>query len=148
MPELEKELFQVEQVLKYIVYDHEKKDFCAYLPNKNVIITDINKQHKTINKLPLGMGDQSSDKVYIGDVEFFCELLFRNEDEKVLLSIEYYDDPNDKKIGKIEKEKIIKYVEGMILGFTRYITDYEEKPEEFFSSNMKVEDSWNDDWDF
>lgn len=139
----DKELCIIEEVLKFIKFDNNIHDFYAYIPDNHVIITDINKEHKTIKKLNLGIGDDCYDTVYIGDVKFFCELLTRKSDDAVLLSIEYYDDPCDKLVGKFQKEKLIKFIECLILGYSEHITDYRDHPDKFFS-NIDVNN--NDDW--
>ena len=128
----DKEMYIIEQVLKFIKFDNNKDDFYAYIPDNHVIITDINKEHKTIKKVNLGIGNDCYDTVHIGDIKFYCELLTRKSDDAVLLSIEYYDDPFDKLVRKHQKEKIIKFVECLILGFGNNVIDYRDYPEKFF----------------
>ena len=137
------ELYIIEEVLKFIKFDNDIEDFCAYIPDNHVIITDINKEHKTIKKLSLGIGNDCYDTVHIGDMKFYCELLTRKSDDAVLLSIEYYDDPCDKLVGKFQKEKLIKFVECLILGYSDHIIDYRDYPEKFFSNiDVNNNDAW------
>lgn len=136
----DKEMYIIEQILKFIKFDNDKEDFYAYIPDNHVIITDINKEHKTIKKINLGIGNDCYDTVYIGDIKFFCELLTRKSNDDVLLSIEYYDDPCNKLIGKNQKEKLIKFIECLILGYSEHIIDYRDYPGEFYSFTNN--DAW------
>lgn len=140
-----RELYTHEQVLKFVTFDHKNNDYCAYLPNNNVIITDKNKRHRTINKVNLNIGSNISDVLLIGDTEYFCELLNRESDDKVLLSIQYYDDPGDKLVYENQKQKLVKFVEGnLILGFKQF-TDYRDHPEDFYTYE-KLKKSNSDEW--
>lgn len=140
-----KELYTHEQVLKFVKFDNRKNDYCAYMPDNHVIITDKYKKHKTINKVNLNLGSNISDVLLIGDTEYFCELLNRESDDKVLLSIQYYDDPSNKLVYENQKQKLVKFVEGnLILGF-KQLTDYRDHPEEFYNY-QKLKKNNSDEW--
>jgi hypothetical protein len=139
-----KELYTHEQVLKFVKYNNRNKDYCAFIPNNHVIITDKNKKHKTINKVNLNIGSNISDVLLIGDTEYFCELLNREKDDKVLLSIQYYDDPDNRLVYENQKQKLVKFVEGnLILGF-KQLTDYRDHPQDFYNYQKTKIDNSND----
>lgn len=128
-----------EVVLKHVIYNHENNKYYAYIPNNHVIITNKNKESLTINKLELDIGN--SCDINIGGSKFLCDLYTRQTDDSVLLSIRYLDNPYERTITKYHEEKLIKYIEAMILGFLDHVDDYEEKPEKFFDlSNNKIKE--------
>ena len=119
--------------------NNNEDEFYSHTPDNHVIVTDINKNHQTINKTKLNINSRDCN-MRIGNVDFFCELLTRKEDDAVLLMVEY-EDP-DSMIIKEHLNKFVKFVEIMILGFMNHFTDYEEKPEEFFKVNIHNSNKW------
>lgn len=123
-------------ILKHIKYNNKEDIFYSYIPDNHVVITDINKKHHTINKTKLDIQSENCN-IRIGDINFYCELLTRKEDDSVLLTIEYNDDECNPMIKKTHLNKFVKFVEIMILGFMEHHIDYEQYPDEFF--NIKEE---------
>lgn len=141
----------IEVILKHVIYNNKTDRYYAYIPNNHVIITNKNKESLTINKLELDIGN--SCDINIGGYKFLCDLYTRQTDDSVLLSIRYLDNPYDRTITKYHENKLIKYVEAMILGFLDHIVDYEEEPEKFFfrtdnkiNEYVKNPDECNDAW--
>lgn len=135
----------IEEILKFIKYDNKNEDFCAYIPDNHVIISGKDKGY-TINKLRLYQNVRETT-IKIDDIQFYCELLTRNTDDCVLLRIEYKDDMFEPKVKKIQKTRLIKYIEAMILGFDKYGKQYEDNPKEFFKEETKIYSTFaNDAW--
>tara|TARA_B100001175_G_C19357556_1_gene565477 strand:+ start:145 stop:582 length:438 start_codon:yes stop_codon:yes gene_type:complete len=137
--------YKIEEILKFVKYDNKCDDFYAYIPDNHVIISGKNKGY-TINKLRLYQKSRETT-ISIGDVNFYCELLTRNIDNNVLLSIEYKDDEEDEQIQDIQKNRLFKYIESMLLGFDSYGKQYEDNPAEFFKQKQRHEvkisnDAW------
>ena len=134
----------IEQILKFVKYDHTKEDFCAFIPDNHVIISGKNKAH-TINQLRLYQNSDNTT-ITIGNIDFYCDLLTRKEDNCVLLKIDYKDSifPNNKKINDIQKKRLCKYIESLLLGFDRYGKDFEYNPNYFFDNNNKID--LDDEW--
>ena len=135
-----------EQILRFLKYDHNLEDYCANADDRNFIVKTSNKLHKTITNLPLKIGSNVYGTIYIGDYEFFWELLHQPNSNDVLLVIEYEDDVENRKINKCHEEKLIKYIEGcVILGFDdRFMPDFEYEPEKFFKIEYRNNDGWTD----
>ena len=110
------------------------------------IVKTSNGLHKTITNLPLKIGSNVYGRIYIGDYEFFWELLHQSNSNDVLLVIEYEDDVENRKIKKYHEEKLIKYIEGcVILGYdNRFMPDFEYEPEKFFEIEYRNNDGWTD----
>ena len=133
-----------DQILRFLKYDHDLEDYCAVVDDKNFQVKTSNGLYKTINNLPLKIGSNIYGTIYIGDYDFFWELLHQPNSNDVLLVIEYYDNIEGSKINRFHEEKLIKYIEGsIILGFDeRFIPDYEYNPEKFLDINIKNNDEW------
>lgn len=134
----------IEQILTFVKYDHTKEDFCAFIPDNHVIISGKNKAH-TINQLRLYQNSDNTT-ITIGNIDFYCDLLTRKEDNSVLLKIDYKDSifPNNKKINDVQKRRLCKYIESLLLGFNHYGKDFEFNPKYFFDDNNKID--LDDEW--
>ena len=127
---------KIEKILKFIKYNDKNDDFYAYIPDNHVIVHSKNQSH-TINKLRLYQ-KSTQTVIKIGDIDFYCELLTRKSDNSVLLSIEYKDDKNNKKVKDIQEKRLIKYIESLLLGFDKYGKEYQDNPSEFYKDNNKI----------
>ena len=137
------EPYVFDKELLFIGFDSYKKDYYAINP-VNTIIKDGNGEFKTINHLYLNIGYDIYDTFYIDNLCVFYELLNRKEDDKVLLKIKYKDYDDDIRLNRIHEEKLIKYIEGnLILGFDKFMPDFQKYPDEFFNiKNDELHDSW------
>lgn len=135
-----------EQILRFLKFDHNLEDYCVNVDDRNFIVKTSNGLHKTITNLPLKIGSNVYGRIYIGDYEFFWELLHQPNSNNVLLVIEYEDDVENARINKYHEEKLIKYIEGcVILGFDdRFMPDFEYEPEKFFEIEYINNDGWTD----
>ena len=134
-------------VLKHIIYNNEEESYYSYLPESHVVITDKNNKHLTINKTKLDLNNTFCT-IPIGNIDFFCELLTRNTDDKVLLTIQYHDYEYNSMVQKKHLNELVKYVEILILGFIDYYIDYENEPNKFFciQDNQKWETFGDGAW--
>ena len=135
--------YKIEEILKFVKYDNKSDDFYAYIPDNHVIVSGKDKGY-TINKLRLYQKSRETT-ISIGDVNFYCELLTRNIDDNVLLSIEYKDDEEDELIEDIHKNRLCKYIEAMLLGFDIHGKEYQDNPSEFFKNKQSHEVKVNND---
>ena len=143
--------YEIEMELKFIIYEKEK--YYCKIPN-NIIIQTIKKKNIVMDKIPI---DISSDQniIYIDDYEFDCQLYNsdtcnRIKDNKVILNIIFYDNYYDQNIKNKQMGKLLKYIEGLLLGYRDSIDDYENYPELFFEKEYFTKKNilqYNDDND-
>ena len=129
----EDKIYEIEMELKFIIYENEQ--YYSKIPN-NIIIQTIKKKNIVMDKIPIDISyDQNI--IYIDDYEFDCQLYNsdtsnRIKDNKVILNIIYYDNYYDQNIKNKQMGKLLKYIEGLLLGYREKIDDYEKYPELFF----------------
>ena len=134
------EWFEFDQELTHII--NEKGDFYGYNPTMTTNIIDKNDNCIQINKLKL-INQNDNCIIKIGNTDFYCDLLTRDTDNKVLLRVGYYDDEHDKLVYDEQKVRLSKYIESLLLGFSKYGKEYEENPYDFFERQIvNNENNW------
>jgi len=129
--------YSFDQELTHII--NKEGVFYAFNPTTSINIVDKNDKLIQIDKLKLSTQDDNCI-INIGNTEFHCELLIRGTDNKVLLRVGYYDNENNKHIYDEQKTRLSKYIESLLLGFSKYGKEYEENPYDFFERN--IENNW------
>lgn len=132
--------YSFDQELTHII--NKEGVFYAFNPTTSINIVDKNDKLIQIDKLKLSTQDDNCI-INIGNIEFDCVLLTRSTDNKVLLRVGYYDNENNKHVYDEQKTRLSKYIESLLLGFSKYGKEYEENPYDFFERNIENnENNW------
>ena len=132
--------YSFDKELTHII--NKEGEFYAFNPTTSINIVDKNDKLIQIYKLKLSTQDDNCI-INIGNIKFDCVLLTRSTDNKVLLRVGYYDNENNKHVYDEQKTRLSKYIESLLLGFSKYGKEYEENPYDFFERNIENnENNW------